>query len=213
MRNVTAVSADEITKAIKSINKGKSAVFHGITIEHIIFAGSEMEELLALFINIIFECGEIPEILKMGLLSPVYKKKGTNQQASNYRGITVLPVISKIIETIIKNRSQKLVLKTQNRAQRDFTTGSSPMNSALIVEGCYREAKDKNIDFQLILLDAKAAFDIVVHSHMLRRVFLAGIDNRHWTLIKSLHENAKSSVKWDGNISELFNVNQGVRPL
>ena len=46
---------------------------------------------------------------------------------------------------------------------------------------------------------------------MLRRVFLAGIDNRHWTLIKSLHENAKSSVKWDGNISEPFNVNQGVR--
>jgi hypothetical protein len=34
---------DEITKAIKSINKGKSADFHGITIEHIIFAGSEME--------------------------------------------------------------------------------------------------------------------------------------------------------------------------
>jgi hypothetical protein len=58
----------------------------------------------------IVNSGEIPEILKMGLLSPVYKKKGTKQQASNYRGITVLPVISKIIETIIKNRSQKLVL-------------------------------------------------------------------------------------------------------
>ena len=79
-RNVTAVSADEITKAIKSINKGKSADFHGITIEHIIFAGSEMGELLALFINIIFECGEIPEILKMGLLSPVYKKKEQNSK-------------------------------------------------------------------------------------------------------------------------------------
>ena len=103
------------------------------------------------------------------------------------------------------------MLKTQKRAQQGFTTGSSPMNSALIVEECYREAKDNNIDFQLILLDAKAAFDTVVHSHMLRRVFLAGIDNRHWTLIKSLHENAKSSVKWDGNISEPFNVNQGVR--
>ena len=119
-----------------------------------------MEKLLALFINIIFECGEIPEILKMGLLSPVYKKKGTKQQASNYRGITVLPMISKIIETIIKNKSQKLVLKTQNRAQRGFTTGSSLMNSALIVEECCRDAKDKNIDFQLILLDAKAAFTL-----------------------------------------------------
>ena len=79
-RNVTAVSADEITKAIKSINKRKSADFHGITIEHIIFAGSEMKKLLALFINIIFECGEIPEILKMGLLSPVYKKKEQNSK-------------------------------------------------------------------------------------------------------------------------------------
>ena len=107
----------------------------------------------------------------------MYKKKGTTQQASTYRGIAVLPVISKIIETIIRNRSQKLVLKTQNRAQRGFTTGSSPMNSALIVEQCYREAKDNNIDFQLILLDAKAEFDTVVHCHLLRRVFLAGIDN------------------------------------
>ena len=79
-RNVTAMSADEITKTIKSINKGKSADFHGITIEHTIFAGSEIEELLILFINIIFECGEIPEILKMGLLSPVYEKK--NKTAS-----------------------------------------------------------------------------------------------------------------------------------
>ena len=134
----------------------------------------------------------------------MYKKKGTTQQTSTYRGIAVLPVISKIIETIIKNRSQ-------NRAQRGFTTGSSPMNSALIVEECYRDTKDKHIDFQLILLDAKAAFNTVVHSHLLRRVFLAGMDNRHWTLIKSLHENAKSSVRWDGNISEPFNVNQGVR--
>ena len=141
----------------------------------------------------------------------MYKEKGTTQQTSTYRGIAVLPVISKIIETIIKNRSQNLVLKTQNRAQRSFTTESSPINSALIVEECYREAKDNNIDFQLILLDAKAEFDTVVHSHLLRRVFLAGMDNRHWTLIKSLHENAKSSVRWDGNISEPFNVNQGVR--
>jgi hypothetical protein len=54
---------------------------------HIIFAGSEMEKLLALFINIIFECGEIPEIFKMGLLSPVYKKK--KEQNSKHQIIEV----------------------------------------------------------------------------------------------------------------------------
>ena len=46
---------------------------------------------------------------------------------------------------------------------------------------------------------------------MLRRVFLAGIDDGHWGLIKDLHENAKSVIKWEGNISQPFQVNQGVR--
>ncbi|XP_071178010.1 uncharacterized protein [Mytilus edulis] len=41
---------------------------------------------------------------------------------------------------------------------------------------------------------------------MLRRVFLAGINDGHWGLIKDLHENAKSAIKWEGN-----DVNQGVR--
>jgi hypothetical protein len=44
-----------------------------------------------------------------------------------------------------------------------------------------------------------------------RRVFLAGIDDGHWGLIKDLHENAKSVIKWEGNISQPFQVNQGGR--
>jgi hypothetical protein len=32
-----------------------------------------------------------------------------------------------------------------------------------------------------------------------------------WGLIKDLHENAKSAIKWEGNISQLFQVNQGDR--
>ncbi|VDI66368.1 Hypothetical predicted protein [Mytilus galloprovincialis] len=150
----------------------------------------------------------------MGLLTPVFKNKGTRQQATNYRGITVLPVIGKIIETVIKERTNNKVLETQNKRQRGFTAGSSPMNSALPIEESYRESNDNNTTFQLVLLhvlDAKAAFDTVIHSHMLRRVFMAGIDDGHWGLIKDLHENAKSAIKWEGNISQPFDVNQGVR--
>jgi hypothetical protein len=43
-------------------------------------------------------------------------------------------VISKIVETIIKERIQKQVIETQNTKQRGFTSGSSPINSALPVE-------------------------------------------------------------------------------
>ena len=38
-----------------------------------------------------------------------------------------------------------------------------------------------------------------------------GIDDGHWRLLKDLHENAKSVIKWEGNISQPFQVNQGVK--
>lgn len=74
-----------------------------------------------MLIGEIFERGGIPEPLKIGFLTPIFKNKGTKQQAVNYRGITVLPVISKIIETIIKNRTQRYVLETQSKRQRLYS--------------------------------------------------------------------------------------------
>jgi hypothetical protein len=70
---------------------------------------------------------------------------------------------------------------------------------------------DNDTDCQIILLDAKATFDKVIHSHMLRRVYQAGIDDKHWVLTKSLHDHAVSFVKWADQRSEPFEVNQGVR--
>jgi hypothetical protein len=46
----------------------------------------------------------IPNIVKVGLLSPVFKNKGSITDVKNYKRITVLPVFCKIIESILKYR-------------------------------------------------------------------------------------------------------------
>ena len=86
-----------------------------------------MENLLLVITNEIFRQGKVPETLKVGLLTPIFKNKGLKSQATNNKGITVLPEISKIVETIIKERIQKQVIETENRKQRGFTSGSSPI--------------------------------------------------------------------------------------
>ena len=78
-----------------------------------------MEKLLLLITNEIFRQGRVPETLKAGLLTPIFKNKGLKTQATNNRGIAVLPVISKIVEPIIKVRIQNQVLEIQSRTQRD----------------------------------------------------------------------------------------------
>ncbi|CAC5404045.1 unnamed protein product [Mytilus coruscus] len=196
-KNIQPATLEELQKAIKSFNKGKSADIYEITVEHILHAGKNLEWFLLNLISIIFKKGKVPEMLKEGLLTPV--------------GITVLPVLNKVIETIVKVRINPAVLVTQNVTQQGFTAGSGPANAALPVEEIYRKAKDNNQEYELVLLDAKSAFDVVIHSHLMKRLYHAGIDDKHWTIIQSMHTDATSAVKWNGQTSELFNVLQGVR--
>ena len=110
--------------------------------------------------------------------------------------------MNKIIEAIIKLRINTTILDyTQNSAQRGFTAKTSPLNAAFIIEELKREAKDNNNELSIVLiLDAKSAFDVVDTDHLLRRLYQIGINDKTWNIIHSLHDNAVSAVKWNGNI-------------
>ena len=99
----------------------------------------------------------------------------------------------------------------QNPPQRGFTKGSSPMNAALPVEEAYRILTDEKQNGHLVLLAAKAAFDKVIHSHLFRRMYHAGIQDKAWTILKSLHNNAESCIKWAGSTSDCFKAGMGDR--
>jgi hypothetical protein len=55
---------------------------------------------------------------------------------------------------------------------------SVSMNAALPVEEAYRILTDEKQNGHLVLLDAKAAFDKVIHSHLFRRMYHAGIQDK-----------------------------------
>ena len=158
-----------------------------------------------------FQFGKVTEALKVGALTPVYKRKGSCTDAKNYRGITVLPVITKILETVLRDQIQPYVDQHQNILQRGFTKHSSPMNCSLIMEEVVRDRKDRGQPVFAAFLDVKSAFDVVPHDSLLRRLYHAGVEGRTWSLIHSLHSQAQSVVKWQGNYSQLLEVKQGVR--
>jgi hypothetical protein len=95
----------------------------------------------------------------------------------------------------------------QNPTQRGFTKGSSPVNADIPVEEAYKILTDEKQIGHLILLDANAAFDKVIHSHLFRRMY----QDKTWTVIKSLHHNADSCIKWAGSTLHCFKVGMGVQ--
>jgi hypothetical protein len=100
--------------------------------------------------------------------------------------------------------------KQQSPLQRGFTTNTSPLNAAVVIE-VYREYSDRKAPFYLALLDAKSAFDVVDIDILMRKLFLLGIQPSTWKIIDELHQNTKTCVKWKQQTSEIFSIHQGVK--
>ncbi|KAH3734248.1 hypothetical protein DPMN_040687 [Dreissena polymorpha] len=75
------------------------------------------------------------------------------------------------------------------------------------------EYKDSCEPVNLILLDAKAAIDVVDNFHLLRMVNQADKTDIYWSIKQRILTDARSDVKWSGELSELFNINQGMRQV
>ena len=95
--------------------------------------------------------------------------------------------------------------------RREFTKNSSPMNCALILEEYIRENKDQKKDSFIAFLDAKAAFDVVNHASLMRKLFHIGDEGVTWSLINSLHREAQTVIRWCGQMSKPFLIEQGFR--
>ena len=57
---------------------------YGLIAESVAYGGEELELLLLRIMNFIFEKGTIPDELQLGLLTPVYKKKGFKKLQRNH---------------------------------------------------------------------------------------------------------------------------------
>ena len=103
------------------MNKGKSEDSFGLSAENLLYASDLFIDFLTMLINKIFKKQRIPEILKTGLLTPIYKNKGERKDAKNYRGITVLPIVLKLIEYLLREDLREVTLPQQSKLQRGFT--------------------------------------------------------------------------------------------
>ena len=61
-------------------------------------------------ITTIISSGEFPENMKLAIVKPLYKGK-SKLEMNNYRPISLLPVLSKILEKIVHHRLAKFLIK------------------------------------------------------------------------------------------------------
>ena len=94
------VDSHYIKQIIKGIKTSRSNGHDGISSEFLKLISNDIADSITLIINQSLKSGIFPNQLKIAKVTPIYKKDD-KKVITNYRPISVLPVVSKVFETVI----------------------------------------------------------------------------------------------------------------
>ncbi|KAL0841765.1 hypothetical protein ABMA28_014029 [Loxostege sticticalis] len=94
---------DEVKDVILSLKSNSAPGWDNIPNDFIKMAVNDLAPIISYLTNLCFDTGIFPAPLKHSIITPVYKG-GDRDDISNYRPISVLPAISKILEKLLNIR-------------------------------------------------------------------------------------------------------------
>ncbi|VDI69371.1 Hypothetical predicted protein [Mytilus galloprovincialis] len=136
--------------------------------------------------NKIIDTSTLPSVLKNARVTPVFKA-GEKFMATNYRPISVLPVLSKLLEKHVSKHLYDYLkrLDLLHPAQSGFRQEHSCQTALInIIDKWIQDMNDGNINLA-VLLDFKKAFDVVDHDILCKKLEIYGFDNTAVSFFKS----------------------------
>jgi hypothetical protein len=162
---------EHILKIISKFKQKPSCDIHGVSTKMIKFIGPVIAKPLAHIFNLSLMSGTFPEMLKQCRVIPIFKS-GSHLECDNYRPISLLSSISKILEKIV---AEKLLFHLNSNEllythQYGFIPNRSAEQNLLHIVNYVTEALNDGNYSVGVFLDLKKAFDVCSHSILLKKL-------------------------------------------
>ena len=108
----------------------------------------------------------VPFDWKLANVVPVYKK-GDQEFVENYRPISLLSLISKVLERCVFNYIKDHIYSQLNPCQHGFVPGKNCVSQLIEVSDKIGRQLDRGKQIDVIYLDMSKAFDKVSHKRLL----------------------------------------------
>ena len=153
----------------------------------------------------------MPSLWKQANVTPVFKKNEPSD-ISNYRPISLLNTIGKVLEKIVHKYVYNFLSKHQviTTLQSGFIPGDSTVNQLVDIYNTFCRALDDGKEVRAIFCDISKAFDRVLHKGLLFKLQSVGISGSLLQWFTDYLHNRKQRVVIPGVSSNWSTVVVGV---
>ena len=197
-----------INKELKKLAPCKSVGLDDISPRFLKDGADELTNIITFLVNLSIKSKTVPDSAKQAKVLPLHKKN-SKLEVGNYRPVSVLTSISKILEKAVYSqvedhcRNKKLLFELQSGFRGKYSTDTCLIYLHDLIRS---EISNGNV-VGLMLLDVQKAFDSVDHHHLCEKIRLVGLDPQ-W--FKSYLHNRKQNVFINGFPSGYETIKTGV---
>lgn len=206
----TQTNSREVGEIIKLLDNNKALGDDEIPTKFLKKNVEIFSNLLSNFINVSFELGTFPDSLKFARVIPLYKNEDP-RDVGNYRPISILPVISKIFERVIKTRLIKHLEtnKLIHPNQYGFLKNSNTTTAASCLVNDIVSGMNEKQKTACIYVDVTKAFDCLNFEILTEKLHAMGVEDKALSVLQNYMNNRKQVVVVDGKRSTEIKITSG----
>ena len=170
-----------------------------------------LAEPLSQLFNLSLSAGVFPNQWKIARIAPIYKD-GHSDIRSNYRPISVLPVISKLFEKLVNDQYHNFLVSNHllYSHQSSFRHLHSVLTCLLKCTNDWYLNTENGKYTSVTFIVLKKAFDSVTHEMLVKKLKIYEIRGKELLWFKSYLSHRKQCCKVNGKLSGLVEVTCGV---
>ena len=171
-------SVDNIADMLAYLDPSKSTGADKISARMLKSCAYSIAPSLTKLFNLSLKTGIVPSEWKIARIVPIPKTDCPSTSTSGYRPISVLPIISKVLEQHVKELIDDYVANNApiSKYQWGFMHQRSSTSALISVTHDWHCSLDSGKEVCIVFFDVKKAFDSVPHIPLLQKLSEAGLD-------------------------------------
>ena len=205
------VSKEHILEILQTMDPNKAAGIDEISGKFLKDGSEILAKPISQICNLSIKKSKFPSQCKIAKVTPLFKK-GSKTDPKNYRPISLLPIISKVIEKVVHEQTEhflhqsNVTFRYQSGFRRNFSTDwcLSYLNDKIL------NGFDSGLFTGMILIDLQKAFDTINHDILIKKMKFVGFSEDTISWFNSYLSTRQFKVSINNSFSNLGNIKCGV---